>query len=389
MLTTLAALRALHDELGGPATLWLGYSTQHGWVLLDRTLEQNRPGGRTDQLTFERLKDWSEVEVARCDWDAMIGLTPYGRQTIDPPALSCLIERLYGWRKTRDERALSRSERQRKEEQARLAARQAKYEQDNLPRIRATPYNRRDRADALLLLRRELKDQQASERAAIEAIVRERSIQFLIHFTSIRNLPSILTNGLLPRHTLASRGVEFHHNDELRMEGLTEATSLSIGFPNYLMLFKQINQARGDSFCLLALDPRVLWELPCLFSPGNAARRTFSEHKEHLEPYTGVKALARMFEGGEANRKLYGLPPYYTTDPQAEVLVVHDIPSTHIKGVVLPRLQDLQRRTALVELAAAAGVADMTETHRSWFGKRPDDAARWVNTRPAPNTDTF
>ena len=387
MQKTPTALKELHDELGGPAALWLGYSFRHDWVLLDRAFGPNQPGSKTAHLTFERLQDWSEVEIARSDWDAMTGLMPYGLRTIDAHTLSHLVERLNEWHKTRDERNRGRSERLRQEELVRRAARQAMYERDNLPRIRATPYYLRDRTDSLTLLRRDLKDQQDAERAAIEAIVKQKDIQFLVHFTSVRNLPSILANGLLPRHTLAWRGIEFHQNDELRMDGLMEATSLSISFPNYRMLFKQLNHPQGDAFCLLALNPRVLWELPCLFSPGNAARRALSVHKEHLEPYIGIKALARMFEGGDAKRELYGLPASYTTDEQAEVLVVDDIASTHIRGIVLPRALVPQQRAAIVEQAAATGVADLTATHRAWFGKRADDAARWV--RPASDTDIF
>lgn len=389
MQMTQAALRALHDELGGPTALWLGYSASHGWVLLDRALGQNRPGSKTDYLTFERVTDWSEVQVARCDWDAMVGLTPYATQAVDPTVLSYLIERLQGWHDTRDERTRRRNDRLKEEEQARLAAQLLKYEQENLERIRATPCFKRSRADALVLLKRELKDQQVVERAAIKAIVSERAIQFLVHFTSVRNLSSILTRGLLPRHKLASQKVDFRHNDELRMEGMTEATSLSISFPNYLMLYKQVNQAPDDRFCILALEPSLLWELPCLFSQGNAARRTLSPCREYLEPYIGAKALARLFDAGGSNRDFYRIPSSHTTDPQSEVLVVHDIPSSYIKGVVLPRLPDQDKRTALVKLAAAAGVADLTETHGGWFGKRPDVSVRQGNGRPAPHIDIF
>lgn len=373
MQITLTALKSLHNELGGSAQVWFGYSPQHDWLLLDRTLKPNRVGSKTEKLTFERFKDWSEVELARTDWDTMASLTSYGRVPMEPMVRSYLFERLQGWHETRDERA----ERQRLEKEAVLAAQRAGCERDNLQRIQGiTPYYARDRSDALDLLRHDLKKHQAAERSRIETLVSERGIQYLVHFTPVINLPSILGNGLVPRKTLEAHGTAFCHNDQIRKEGLKEANCLSISFPNYLMLYPNI----GKNLCLLALDPAILWELPCLFSPFNAASRCFSPHIELLQSYVGINALEQMFAGDRRNREAYGLLQSCTTDPQAEVLVVDTIPSSYIKGVVFSPRQSPEQRTPLLSQAAVQGIADMSETHSGWFRKRVDDTSRWAKS---------
>lgn len=389
MEPTLVALKTLLVS-EGPDRLWLGYSVEHGWVVLDRALKPNQPGIRSSQLILTKLDDLAEVGLAREDWDAMTGLTYYGRRIIANPELSYLIDRVRTWHQTSEERGRRRRERQKEEERARQAALQAKTVELYIERIRTTPYHKRDRADAIALLRNDLKEQQVAERGAIEGLVEERKIHSLVHFTSIRNLRSILTHGLLSRRRLESRGLEFRYNDTVRWDGLQETTSLSIEFPNYRMFYKyKVNQAEGDVFCLLALHPRVLWELPCLFSPENAAKHRLSPNMEWLKRYTGVHALARMFEGGEVHRERYKIPLAYTTNSQAEVLVVDDIPTNYIKGVALQRSRNFQHRAEFLELAAAYGVADFSETHSHWFLKRPDDDARWKSANQPSDIDIF
>lgn len=50
-----------------PAPQWWGYSREHGWVVLDRTVPGNEPGVSA-QLRFFRCKDGLVIPVARKDW---------------------------------------------------------------------------------------------------------------------------------------------------------------------------------------------------------------------------------------------------------------------------------------------------------------------------------
>jgi len=53
------------DELHHDADEWWGYSTTHGWVVLDRKDERNSNGA---VLTFVRCSDWTEFECPSSRW---------------------------------------------------------------------------------------------------------------------------------------------------------------------------------------------------------------------------------------------------------------------------------------------------------------------------------
>ena len=47
---------------------WWGFSSEHGWVVLDRKIATNRPG-KFGKLVFLRCSDWMPYEVERGKWD--------------------------------------------------------------------------------------------------------------------------------------------------------------------------------------------------------------------------------------------------------------------------------------------------------------------------------
>ena len=47
---------------------WWGFSSEHGWVVLDRKIATNRPG-KTGKLVFLRCSDWVRYEDEREKWD--------------------------------------------------------------------------------------------------------------------------------------------------------------------------------------------------------------------------------------------------------------------------------------------------------------------------------
>ena len=50
-----------------PAAQWWGHSKEHGWVVLDRSIEGNEPGPSV-LLRFLRCKDGKLVSVPRKEW---------------------------------------------------------------------------------------------------------------------------------------------------------------------------------------------------------------------------------------------------------------------------------------------------------------------------------
>ena len=172
----------------------------------------------------------------------------------------------------------------------------------------------------------------------IERIVIERKIKFLVHFTRIENLNDILENGLLPRNRLDELGIKPLINDELRLDGFLNATSLSIRNPNYKMFWKSRCEASEkqavphENWVVLGLKPDVLWTMDCAFCVTNAANISVTDVQ--VDDRKSAEALSRMFDEveGKPTREKMLLKGYCTTDPQAEVLFFDEIEPEFILG---------------------------------------------------------
>jgi hypothetical protein len=169
-------------------------------------------------------------------------------------------------------------------------------------------------------------------RPEIQAYSQERGISYLLHFTRLINLPSILQHGLCPvsRHGgLRSPPVI---NDELRLDGHLDGTSLSIGFPNYLMFYKY-RQLANTEWVVLGIHPSVLWTKDCGFCQHNAADgRMIGQPLDSLRTLAAMQGMFAESEG-ENTRQDQRLKTYDPTDPQAEVLVFDQIEQNFIIGV--------------------------------------------------------
>jgi hypothetical protein len=189
-----------------------------------------------------------------------------------------------------------------------------------------------------------LKNTPISTRNPVRDYVGNRKIRDLYHFTPSINLSGILEKGILPRSELSSAHSETSpmYNDLERWDHCLDASCCSIGFPNYktFSVFKGRNP--DISWVVIALEPAILWSKTCLYNKTNAANKICSSvsRKER----SSIGALKEMFKDGvhssnsnpedaEGLRRLLGLSDWMTTDPQAEVLVVGQIPVSLIKYV--------------------------------------------------------
>lgn len=168
----------------------------------------------------------------------------------------------------------------------------------------------------------------------IKNFIESRGIITLTHFTHIDNLESILNYGLLSLDDMKIRKMTYNYNDELRLEGKSNATCLSISFPNYKMFFKYRYQKQGE-WCVLALDPKILYEKECLFCISNAASSSELSRKDSLR--SNVSGLKKLFYDPNFYRDSVNLPTRYTTDPQAEVLVLNSIEPNYINSIHFDR----------------------------------------------------
>lgn len=168
----------------------------------------------------------------------------------------------------------------------------------------------------------------------IQEVATTRGIKALFHFTRIENLDSILRHGLLTRSECAARNCGAIFNDAYRIDG-TGAVCASISFPNYKLFYPFRCATPGVEWVLIALYPSVMWELPSAFCTANAASAQVTAIP--LEGRKGVHAFQRMFEDfGEKKRADLNIPDHYTTNPQAEVLLLEGAPMKYIGGVVVP-----------------------------------------------------
>lgn len=205
---------------------------------------------------------------------------------------------------------------------------------------------RREEAYAELLIRlREEERERQKEVAAqrhkkhkeqIRSNVLEREIPYLVHFTPLANLTSILQYGLRARSRLA--GHNYFCTDKHRTDGWLDWISASVSFPNYKMFYSKRNSLKGvDGWVVLLIRRDVLWELNCKYILTNAAR-------------SGIRMFAgARWSSSEAFEEMFGhnehridIPDFYTTDPQAEVMVYGEIPSRYFEMVAVENAQDEQ-----------------------------------------------
>jgi len=245
------------------------------------------------------------------------------------------LRMVHPWARLRDaQMAFAASERRRADE---AGEQQRAFDDDNRRAL--------DRQELLAEVAASLVRRQQSEADAIQSLFEARQIHELVHFTRAENLLSILKSGLIPRGRLHPDW--FIANDESRIDGLLEASCLSISFPNYRMLYKYRQIDNSRNWAVLRFRTAVVLTKPCLFVPNNASSRGIPEHiRVSRQDFAGAGGLAGMFaEPSPGFRSERGITNEMTTDPQAEVLVFDVVEPQLIKGICLLRQDDdLQRK---------------------------------------------
>lgn len=170
------------------------------------------------------------------------------------------------------------------------------------------------------------------EQLAIQAVVTAKNIPYLVHFTRVDNLPSILKNGFYPqsRKTELAGGIP-HINDPLRLDNKNDHTCFSISFPNSRMFFRVRNTFNGD-WAVLLLKNQILWEKECLFYKTNAASN--SVRFNSIDNHQGSHALSAMFLSNDECPRDSFLLDYDPTDEQAEVMIPGIIEPSYIDSIV-------------------------------------------------------
>jgi hypothetical protein len=177
----------------------------------------------------------------------------------------------------------------------------------------------------------------------MKAVVRERQIKYVWHFTRLSNLESIIEYGLISRQKVECLENPPTFNDQYRFDGEKAAVCCSIGHPNYKMFWRLRHDYPDEEWIVLACRPEILWEKDCAFCVENAASNDVACIP--IEDRKGVAAFERMFDeiGGKPARKTLELPPSCPTNPQAEILVFDDIEKEYLVAAICETKKQAKR----------------------------------------------
>lgn len=174
-------------------------------------------------------------------------------------------------------------------------------------------------------------------RQAIQTHATTIQVPYLLHFTRVTNLPSIMAHGLYPISRAHEIGAVPDINDQLRLDGHKDGTSVSIAFPNSLMFYKYRMNTKDVDWAVLILHPSLLWTKDCAFCRHNAADARISGVP--LAELKTPEAFAGMFDEieGHAPREEQKLKSADPTDVQAEVLILDVIEPQYMLGAVFEK----------------------------------------------------
>lgn len=172
---------------------------------------------------------------------------------------------------------------------------------------------------------------------AIQGHATAIQVPYLLHFTRATNLPSIMAHGLYPISRAHEIGIIPDINDQLRLDGHLNGTSVSIAFPNCQMFYKYRKDCEGVDWVVLVLHPAALWVKDCAFCRYNAADARISGLP--LAVLKTSQAFMGIFDEieGHTSRDEQKLKAFDPTDVQAEVLVFDVIEPQYILGVVFEK----------------------------------------------------
>lgn len=173
----------------------------------------------------------------------------------------------------------------------------------------------------------------SSEQLAIKKYIEERNIKYLVHFTNIKNIPTIKKYGLLSVNLLNKNNIEFSRNDFNRFDNYPDGISISITHINESLYNKFRIQNKLSEYVIIKIDPSILYLEPNkrIYCQTNAAT-TNGKKGESLIDFKEMFAEFVSYENTsgyhEFNRKYLSINE--TTDSQAEILWFDNVPLKYL-----------------------------------------------------------
>lgn len=190
----------------------------------------------------------------------------------------------------------------------------------------------------------------------MKKLLMQRQIDTLYHFTQAKNLINIFRYGLLPRDFLEKKRIESYFNDDYRYDNCLNAVCMSLEFPNYRMFYKLRQDNSMSDWVVLKLSSKILCDFMCAYCWTNAGDSMM--YNIPIQQRMGKSAFLELFKDypNYPSREELGIPDYYPTNPQAEILVFDTIPVNYIHGVYFENKQILTRYKADVPDSIDIGV---------------------------------
>lgn len=228
------------------------------------------------------------------------------------------------------------------------------------------------------------KEQFAKTRQEFVDYLKSRNVTHFVHFTPLKNLPSIATFGLVPVGMQESYGITSITTDSERMDGKRH-NNLSITFPNYSMFCTKRATMRIP-FAVLKLDIALLLDSEIakniVFCNHNAAASGVCEGKK-LENLQHMFSEKSYYKNKIVSRDQLDIPDSYTTDPQAEVKVSGVIPPQYITDVLVESGDG-----AAYAYAKKTAFASLVKENQELFSYRKDYSF-WKEENRSGNTSGF
>lgn len=192
----------------------------------------------------------------------------------------------------------------------------------------------------------------------ISALIQERKITEVVHFTTNRGLLGILVQRLCKARALLAQDQYlesiYHQNTKIRREApqYWSYVNLSISEPNhrFLRISSQDWWANEDLFwAVLSFDPVIMTQPGVLFAPGNMGYTGIIP----VEGLPGAEALFadRVPAGFNKTMPRRDRAPELPTNPQAEVLYPQAVSSEHLQRIYVLTDEDAAKAEAIVSVS--------------------------------------
>jgi len=191
----------------------------------------------------------------------------------------------------------------------------------------------KDLAALIASLSREARDSVITD---IPRFIAARQVTKFFHFTSFRNLNSIVKHGFLGRDSLKEKNISAVFMDQFRSDPILDGICFSMSRPNHYMAASKTSS--GHDIVLLELQNigELLTSHNFISSPGNFGSYELKQKIQNWpESFIGGEGLINLFQAS-AIREKYGIPDHEPTDPRAEIVILEPVAWSFVKKIYFP-----------------------------------------------------